>query len=85
MPRAGEPMKVSLLDFVHDADMHNCFKLLFLEDEVEDVNATEEIKDKNIHLNQATNTKAVLDWFKSIKNKKIFKFLLFDEIKNGCI
>ena len=37
-----------------------------------------EIKDKNIHLNQATNTKAVLDWFKSIKNKKIFKFLVFD-------
>ena len=37
-----------------------------------------EIKSKNIQLNQATNTKAVLDWFMSIKNKRIYKFINFD-------
>ena len=26
----------------------------------------------------ATNTKEVLNWFKSIKNKKNYKFILFD-------
>ena len=36
------------------------------------------IKQKNEQLNLATNTKAVLNWFNSIKNKKIFKFILFD-------
>ena len=35
-------------------------------------------KQKNEQLNLATNTKAVLNWFNSIKNKKIFKFILFD-------
>ena len=37
-----------------------------------------EVKRKNSQLNQATNTKAVLDWFKSIKNKRIYKFINFD-------
>ena len=37
-----------------------------------------EIKCRNTKLKQATNTKAVLDWFKSIRNKKIYKFINFD-------
>ena len=36
------------------------------------------IRKKNNQLNQAINTRDVLDWFKSIKNKKIFKFISFD-------
>ena len=41
-------------------------------------NLVKEIKSSNSKLNQATNTKAVLDWFKSIKNKHIYKFINFD-------
>ena len=37
-----------------------------------------EIKCKNTKLKQATNTKAVLDWFKSIRNKKIYRVINFD-------
>ena len=41
-------------------------------------NLVKEIKSRNSQLNQATNTKSVLNWFKSIKNKSIYKFILFD-------
>ena len=41
-------------------------------------NMVKEIRSKNAELKQATNTKAVLEWFKSIKNKRIFKFIMFD-------
>ena len=41
-------------------------------------NIVKEIRSKNSKLNQATNTKSVLEWFKSIKNKKIYKFINFD-------
>ena len=41
-------------------------------------NMIKEIRSKNAELKQATNTKAVLEWFKSIKNKRIFKFIIFD-------
>ena len=37
-----------------------------------------EIRSKNNQLNQATNTKSVLEWFKSIRNKRIYKFINFD-------
>ena len=37
-----------------------------------------EIKAKNEKLMLATNTREVLEWFKSIRNKKIFKFINFD-------
>ena len=41
-------------------------------------NIVEEVKSKNRQLNQATNTKEVLDWFKAIRNKRIYKFITFD-------
>ena len=41
-------------------------------------NIVKEVRSKNYKLNQATNTREVLDWFKSIKNKKIYKFINFD-------
>ena len=41
-------------------------------------NIVKEIRSKNKQLNQATNTKEVLDWFKCIRNKRIFKFINFD-------
>ena len=37
-----------------------------------------EIKAKNENIMLATNTREVLEWFKSIRNKKIFKFINFD-------
>ena len=43
-------------------------------------NIVEEVKSKNRQLNQATNTKEVLDWFKAIQNKRIYKFITFDII-----
>ena len=41
-------------------------------------NMIDEIKIKNENLRLATNTREVLDWFRNISNKKIFKFISFD-------
>ena len=37
-----------------------------------------EVKQKNSNLNQLTSNGEVLDWFMSIKNKNIYKFIQFD-------
>ena len=41
-------------------------------------NVINEVKEKNKSLMLATDTKNVLEWFKNIQNKKIYKFVNFD-------